>query len=109
MKIFVQKQDGSYVIAALHAIICAIGCEETDDIENADRVLTISPRDALSLLKQTDAPVDILIMPGYNAESDRATVDALAYNFPGRAKAFEVVGLECGSAFTQLMAEWMKE
>jgi len=111
MKIYVHGDKKSPVIMALTQVAKAVGgCEIVDNPVSANRIVCISPRETLSLLKECEGMIDILIVPSnsFSLKADNAAADSLVKNFPDRVRKYEVVSTSGSAEFPQLINEWMK-
>lgn len=104
IKLYVDMSEKYVISETLLNIADAYGCTIVDDVEQAERVVCLSAKSALSLMKQTDAMIDILILP---FDSDKTAIDALAARFPERIQVFYVLADDGTEGFPLLLNLWI--
>jgi hypothetical protein len=96
----------SVIAQTLVTIAKTFGCTIVDDVETANRVVCLYANDAISLMKQTEAMIDILVLP-MNDESYNVAIEALATRFPERINVVHIIANDGAEGFPLLLESWI--
>ncbi len=106
IQLYIEPSEESVINRALIAIAELYGCTIVDDVETANRVVCLHATHALSLMKQTEAVIDILVLPMRN-ESYNVAIKALATRFPKRINVIHIIANNGTEDFSLLLNSWI--
>lgn len=107
IKLYVEMSEKSIIIAKTLVTIAELyGCTIVNDVETANRVVCLYANHAMSLMKQTEAVIDILVLP-MNNESYNVAIEALATRFPQRINVVHIIADDGTEGFPLLLKSWI--
>lgn len=98
--------EKSVIAQTLVHIADAYGCTIVEDVEDANRAVCLTAKNALSLMKQTDVVIDIFVLP-LLTESDNVAIKALVTRFPKRINVLHMFADDGSEGFPLLLNSWI--